>query len=484
MKTKIIYIAVTTILLLGCVDTKQKLGYEAEYENEVDIYVGDVKSTDVIRKWFDSYNARDLETVSSIEHDDVVLYAPNGMIINGSDEHAKLAKQFLSAYPNAKWEILWSISSDIAFNTKPSENWVTTCVTVTYGEGDEATTLQRIIDAQIVDGKIKLVYGYERSVSKEETEQNKIQIYDSSITEIIDVNAEIEELADSIMIPEGPVWDDSSKSLLFVDVMNNKLFKWNEENGASEYISPSGNTGYAPNLGQGLLGANGLAIDSEGNIIVCQHGDRRLAKVSNSSSNDPAFETVVDNFEGDAFNSPNDLVISKDGSIYFSDPAFGFFDLNSYQFVDSELKGLDFNGIYKYSPETEKAELITKDIDLPNGLALSPDEKTLYVNKMGMLDSNPQIIKINLETNESETFFEGKELAAKFEGNFDGMKVHSSGNIFTTGPGGILVISPEGKLKARLNFGHSTNCAFDTNEEYLYVTGFINNQKVYRLKLK
>mgnify|MGYP003311032233 FL=1 len=188
----------------------------------------------------------------------------------------------------------------------------------------------RIIDAQIVDGKIKLVYGYERTVSKEETEQNKIEIYDSSITEIIDVNAEIEELADSIMIPEGPVWDDSSKSLLFVDVMNNKLFKWNEENGASEYISPSGNTGYAPNLGQGLLGANGLAIDSEGNIIVCQHGDRRLAKISNSSSNDPAFETVVDNFEGDAFNSPNDLAISNDGSIYFSDPAFGFFDLNSY----------------------------------------------------------------------------------------------------------------------------------------------------------
>ena len=201
MKTKIIYIAVTTILLFGCVDTKQKLGYEAEYENEVDIYVGDVKSTDVIRKWFDSYNARDLETVSSIEHDDVVLYAPNGMIINGSDEHTKLAEQFLSAYPNAKWEILWSISSDIAFNTKPSENWVTTCVTVSYGEGDEATTLQRIIDAQIVEGKIKLVYGYERTVSKEEAEQNKIQIYDSSITEIIDVNAEIEELADSIMIP-------------------------------------------------------------------------------------------------------------------------------------------------------------------------------------------------------------------------------------------------------------------------------------------
>ena len=115
------------------------------------------------------------------------------------------------------------------------------------------------------------------------------------------------------MIPEGPVWDDSSKSLLFFDVMNNKLFKWNEENGASEYISPSGNTGYAPNLGQGLLGANGLAIDSEGNIIVCQHGDRSLAKISNSSSNDPAFETVVDNYNGKRLNSPNDLIISSDG---------------------------------------------------------------------------------------------------------------------------------------------------------------------------
>ena len=90
------------------------------------------------------------------------------MIVNGRDQHSELSKQFLSAYPNAKWEILWSISSDIAFNAKPSENWVTTCVNVAYGEGEGATTLQRIIDAQIVEGKIKLVYGYERTVSDEE----------------------------------------------------------------------------------------------------------------------------------------------------------------------------------------------------------------------------------------------------------------------------------------------------------------------------
>tara|TARA_B100001109_G_scaffold117172_1_gene95497 strand:- start:347 stop:1363 length:1017 start_codon:yes stop_codon:yes gene_type:complete len=318
-----------------------------------------------------------------------------------------------------------------------------------------------------------------------ETKQNeKIKIYDSTITSIIDVNAEIEELVDSLLIPEGPVWDESSKSLLFVDVLSNKLYKWNEENGASEYISPSGNTGYAPNLGQGVLGANGLAFDSEGYIIACQHGDRRIARIANMSSNEPIFETIVDNFEGQTLNSPNDLTIAKDGTIYFSDPAFGFLDLDTFQFVDSELRELDFNGIYKYDPAAKTTELITKDIDLPNGLALSNDEKILYINKMGLLDSNQKVMKVNLETNELETFFEGKELSEEFEGNFDGMKVHSSGNIFTTGPGGILVISPNGKLQAKLDFGPITNCAFDTNEEYLYVTGFIGNEKVYRIRLK
>lgn len=164
---------VLSVMLLGCADTKQKLGYEDENGSEVDVYVGDLESTEIIRTWFNSYNNKDLETVSSIEHDDVVLYAPNGMVIKGSKQHSELAQEFLSAYPNARWEILWSISSDIEFNTKPSENWVTTCVTVTYGEGEEASTLQRIIDAHIVDGKIKLVYGYERTVTDEETSEKE-----------------------------------------------------------------------------------------------------------------------------------------------------------------------------------------------------------------------------------------------------------------------------------------------------------------------
>ena len=312
----------------------------------------------------------------------------------------------------------------------------------------------------------------------------KIEIYNSSIESIIDFSSEIEVLADSISLPEGPVWDSNSKSLLFVDVMGNKLYKWNETDGASEYISPSGNTGYAPNVDFGLLGANGLAINSNGDIVVCQHGDRRVALIENSPSTNPNFVTVVDNFEGKKFNSPNDLVYASDGSFYFTDPAFGFFNLQTFQFVEDDIKNLDFNGVYKFNPSDNKLSLVTKEIDLPNGIGLSPDNNTLYVNKMGLLDGNPRIISLNLETNESSILFDGKELSESYEGNFDGMTVHSSGNIFTSGPGGLLVISPEGDLMAKIDFGHLTNATFDDDESYLYVTGFVNNPKVFRIKLK
>ena len=312
----------------------------------------------------------------------------------------------------------------------------------------------------------------------------KIKIHDKSILSIIDKNSKIEQLADSISLPEGPVWDKSSNSLLFVDVIQNKVLKWNENDGVSVYISPSGNTGYAPNIGKGILGANGLSIDAKGKIILCQHGDRRLAIIENNTTNSPDFKTLIDNYEGKTLNSPNDLTIDKEGSIYFTDPAFGFFNLNTFQFVDSDLRQLEHNGVYKFNPSNNKISLVTNDIDLPNGIALSPDEKFLYVNKMGMLDQNPQIIKIDLQNMSSEVFFKGKELSENNEGNFDGMKVHSSGNIFTSGPGGLLIISPEGKHLASIDFGHITNCAFDTDEEYLYATGFVNNPKVFRIKLK
>ena len=322
----------------------------------------------------------------------------------------------------------------------------------------------------------------------------KIEVYDQVITSIIDNTSEIEILGDSISLPEGPVWDEKSNSLLFVDIIANKVLKWNQDEGVTDYIIPSGNTGYAPNTNGALLGANGLSFNSESKLILCQHGDRRIAIAENMQSDNPSFTTLVDNYEGKKLNSPNDLTIASDGSIYFTDPPFGFFDLGTGSFVDSELKELEFSGVFKYDIQKESLSLIS-DKYLPNGIALSNDEKFLYVNKMGILDEDPKILKINLDDLNVEVLFEGKQLSEKYGslygiglenniGNFDGMKVHSSGNIFTTGPGGILVISPEGKLLSRINFGHVTNCAFDTNENYLYVTGFADNPKLYRLKLK
>ena len=311
-----------------------------------------------------------------------------------------------------------------------------------------------------------------------------IRVYDESILSIIDLNSKIEVLADSIALPEGPLWDEKSNSLLFTDIINNKVLKWNEKEGVSDYIYPSGNTGYAPNSGEALVGANALNFDFNGNLILCQMGDRRVSIIKNSPSTNPVFETLVDNFQGKRLNSPNDIIISKDGFYYFSDPAFGFLNLDTFQIVDSEFREIDFHGIYKFNPKNKDLSLVTNKVSVPNGLALSLDQKYLYIKKMGVFDNNPKVLKLNLETKKISTLFDGKEISEEYGGDFDGIKVHSSGNIFFSGGGGILIVNSDGKLMARINFGNATNCAFDKEEKYLYVTGHLDNPKVYRMKLK
>ena len=174
-----------------------------------------------------------------------------------------------------------------------------------------------------------------------------ITVFDESVLSIINKNAKIEILAGSFIVAEGPLWDTSQNRLIFTDVRQNKIFTWDENNGVREYISPSGSTGYAPSFSDGGIGANGLAFDENGNIILCQHGDRRLAFTSNVNSKNPKFTTIVDNFEGKRFNSPNDLAISKSGDIYFTDPPYGFKNFSD------KYREIDFNGVYKYSKDGE-----------------------------------------------------------------------------------------------------------------------------------
>ena len=299
-----------------------------------------------------------------------------------------------------------------------------------------------------------------------------IIIFEDSVLNIIDRTAEIEYIVDSVSVAEGPLWDSKSSSLLFTQVPMNKIYKWNEKEGYQAYISPSGFTNFAPVIdGIGLSGANGLSFDKNGDLIIAQHGDRRLARLMNSATDDPDFETIIDKYDGKRFNSPNDIAIASNGAIYFTDPTYGFMSLSDWSF-DESVKELDFSGIYKFSDESG-IELISSELSLPNGIALSNNERFLYVNSSNTTE-NPVILRYDLENdNKSELFFDGTELAKANPGNFDGLKIHSSGNIFTTGPNGILVLSNDGRLLANIKFKDMlTNCAFDSDENYLYVTGF------------
>ena len=304
--------------------------------------------------------------------------------------------------------------------------------------------------------------------------KNDITVFDKSVLSIINKNAKIEILANTFIVAEGPLWDTSQNRLIFTDVRQNKIFTWDENNGVVEYISPSGSTGYAPSFSDGGIGANGLAFDENGNIILCQHGDRRLAFTPNLSSKNPKFTTIVDNFQGERFNSPNDLAISRNGDIYFTDPPYGFKNFSD------KYRVISFYGVYKYSTSGQ-VFLISIEMSRPNGIALSLDEKYIYVNNSDP-ENDPKILRFKTSNFEEKLFFDGTELSEKYPGGFDGLKVHSSGNIFTTGPNGILIISPKGKLLAMINYGKKvTNCNFDDKEEYLYVTGF---DAISRIKLK
>jgi gluconolactonase len=311
-------------------------------------------------------------------------------------------------------------------------------------------------------------------LSSQVTTNNDISVFDDTVLSIISKNAKIEILADSFIVAEGPLWDSNKNRLIFTDVRQNKIFTWDEKSGVKEYISPSGSTGYAPSFSDGGIGANGLAFDKNGNIILCQHGDRRLALILNVKSKNPEFTTIVDNFKGKRFNSPNDLAISRKGDIYFTDPPYG------YKNFSDKYREINFNGVYKYSKNGE-VSLISKDMSRPNGIALSLDEKYIYVNNSDP-ENDPKILRFKTSNFEEKLFFDGTELSKKYPGGFDGLKLHSSGNIFTTGPNGILIISPKGKLLAIINYGKKiTNCNFDDKEEYLYVTGF---DDISRIKLK
>ena len=302
-----------------------------------------------------------------------------------------------------------------------------------------------------------------------------VEFLDPKMEVFFDKNAKIEVLADGFTWAEGPVWVSKLNGVVFTDVPNNKAYLWTKKDGLSLFLSPSGMTNHAPHSTD--EGANGLTLDNEGNLILCQHGNRAVSKLKNWSFDTPEYETLVDHFEGKWLNSPNDLAINQKGEIFFTDPPYGLKDQDR-----DALKELDFNGIYKWS-EDNGLVLLDKSLSRPNGIALSNDEKTVYIGNSDIKHSI--IAAFDLENGllkNKRIFFDGSLLAQTRRGLFDGLKVHSSGVIFATGPGGVLVLDASGTHLGTIMPGKSTaNCGFDADEGYLYLT---STDILARIKIK
>ncbi|QTD55765.1 SMP-30/gluconolactonase/LRE family protein [Parasphingorhabdus cellanae] len=296
----------------------------------------------------------------------------------------------------------------------------------------------------------------------------KVERLDAALDEVIDSSAQLEQLADGFAWSEGPAWDRQRDRLYFSDVPQNTAFVWSEKDGLGIFRKPSG-------LAEGD-GTNGLLMARDGRLLTANHGKRAITAFDLESGDDTI---LADRFEGKKFNSPNDLVEAKDGTIYFTDPPYGLKGGD-----ESPLKEQPVNGVYRRGPEGGLS-LIDGSLTRPNGIALSPDERTLYVAQS---DRDKQLLKsyalgADGTIMDNGLFFDAQPLAAPdAPGLPDGMCVAQTGHIFATGPGGVLILSSTGKLLGRILAEKATaNCAFGNDGDMLYLT---SSNRLARIPLK
>lgn len=308
------------------------------------------------------------------------------------------------------------------------------------------------------------------SVAGDYPEIGTVHRYDDALDRLLDEGVHIEKLTeDTFMWSEGPVWVPGKNVLLFSDVPGNTIWRWSETSGLDTFLQPSAMDDGGPANPSGQ-GTNGLMLSVEGSLLAGDHGSRSLVEIDLSTKERAA---VVTEFEGKRFNSPNDLVISRKrwpGTVFFTDPPYG---LKGGE--DSPQRELDFNGVYRLDADG-KVTLLEGSMARPNGIALSPDEKVLYVansqgdntiwnaydlNGDGSIAGGPRL------------FASAQDLANQGKkGNPDGMAVDVEGNIWATGPGGVLVFDPSGKLLGLIETGTAiANCAFGGEDgNVLYMT--------------
>jgi gluconolactonase len=303
-----------------------------------------------------------------------------------------------------------------------------------------------------------------------------IERMDPAFDALVKSDARVEIIAEGFEWSEGPLWIEEQKMLLFSDVPTNTVYKWTEEKGKETYLTPSGRTGSMPYGNE--PGSNGLTLNPEGKLVLCQHGDRRVAMMDAPLTVPEAkFISIVDNFEGKKFNSPNDAVFNSKGELFITDPPYGLPN----KAADS-TREMSFHGVFKVISGTPK--LITDSVTRPNGIALFPGEKTLLV-----ANSDPEKpvwyafdLLDNGSVSNARIFYDASESAKTEKGLPDGLKIDKQGNVFATGPGGVWVFNQDGKVLGKIKISELTsNCAFSPDEKTLYVTA---DMYVVRVKLR
>lgn len=307
--------------------------------------------------------------------------------------------------------------------------------------------------------------------------ESKIIINDPIIHEIIPQNAQIEIIGEGFEWTEGPLWIEEENKLLFSDIPTNSIFEWTEKEGIKLYLKPAGYTSKKERGGE--TGSNGLLLNSKNELVLCQHGDRRMAKMNAKLSDPkPIFSTLANNYQGKKLNSPNDAVFHKNGDLYFTDPPYGL------EFrMEDPLKELDFQGIYKVD-KTGNTTLLTKELSRPNGIAFSLDYKKLYVANSDPENAIWMVYDVNKNglLENGKVFFDVTDKNTALNGNPDGLKIHKNGWIFATGPEGVMIFTPKGKHLGSIYTGDKTsNCTFNTDYSELFITA---DDYLLRVKLK
>ncbi|HEU4486968.1 MAG TPA: SMP-30/gluconolactonase/LRE family protein [Povalibacter sp.] len=302
-----------------------------------------------------------------------------------------------------------------------------------------------------------------------------IRKFDPALDAIVPADWKIEKLADGFTWSEGPVWIGNGGYLLFDDVPANTMYRWSQKDGLSVFRKPSGFEGSDTSIFR-EPGANGLFADGATTILLADSGNRMVARMNVVTREKTPLATQ---FEGKRFNSPNDVIRSRSGTLFFTDPPYGLKGIDA-----SKHKELPFNGVYRVDTDGS-VHVLDRELRFPNGIALSPDERTLYVS-----NSDPQrpiwmaySLNEKGEVQDKRVFADASDLVAqKLQGLPDGMRVTGDGTLFASSPGGILIMDPTGKRLGQIQTGDViANCVFGDDGHMLYLT---SHNFIARIKLK